>query len=92
MKTTVDVAIGFSFDPVMAEKIADKNYQLACRRDPSILNQEVKYDAWPFKLKDGSWKYGSKYFYEVEDTQETVANHPQLNEGKARKSSKAKVA
>lgn len=89
--TTKDVAIGFSFDPTIAEKIADKNFELATKRDPSILDQEVKFDAWPFKLKDGSWKYGAKYYYQVEDAQETVTNHPQLNEGKARKG-KAKVA
>ena len=32
-----------------------------------------------------------EYYYQVEDAQETVTNHPQLNEGKARKG-KAKVA
>lgn len=87
-KVKVDVAIAFSTDPLLAEHLADKNFDLAVRHDPSLNQQAIKFDSWPFiDKKTGTQMYGAKYFYWTENNTPVVENHPHLQpgEGKNRK-------
>lgn len=85
-KVKVDVAIAFSIDPLLAEHIAEKNFDLAVRHDPSLNQQVIKFDSWSFiNKKTGTQMYGAKYYYWTENNSPVVGNHPQLNEGKSRK-------
>jgi hypothetical protein len=77
----IDVAVAFSSDPYVAEHLADKNFDLAVRHDPSLNQQAIKFDSWPFRdKKTGAQMYGAKYFYWVEYEQETVSNHPSIKD------------
>lgn len=79
----VDIVCCFSPDLAQAEHLADRNYDLKIKRDPSILKQDVMFDSWPFTGKDGTAMYGAKYYYYVENSSPVIKNHPKV---------KAKVA
>ena len=75
----IDVAVGFSVDPIQAEHIADKNFGLALQHDPSINNQKVFYESWSFtSKKTGQVMVGCKYYYWAVNDSPVVENHPQI--------------
>ena len=82
-KERIDIVCCFSSDPVQAEHLADKNYGLKVKKDPSILEQDVMFESWDFVNKKGITMYGAKYYYDVENATPVVKNHPKV---------KAKVA
>jgi hypothetical protein len=79
-RVKVDVAVGFSPDPIQAEHIADKNFGLALQHDPSLNQQQVLFESWSFtSKKTGQVMVGCKYYYWAENNSPVVeANHPQL--------------
>ena len=73
----VDVGVGFAADVYTATFIAERNYQLAVQRDPSIAKQEVKFTTWPCN-GDKFQGWGAKYYYIGVNKTTVLSNHPQL--------------
>ena len=75
----VDVGVGFAGDVYTATFIAERNYQLALQRDPSLNQQEIKFTTWPCN-GDKFQGWGAKYYFIGVNKTPVVGNHPQLRQ------------
>ena len=74
-----EVATGWSQDFYCAQMIAERNYQLALQRDPSLNQQVIKFDIRPINTAKFVG-YLAKYYFVGINNSPVVENHPKLEQ------------